>query len=536
MLGYPVDSMLKRYVAEAVAYMDEAMARAAYAVDGKLPPLPADMPFAMDEYRERFQQDFGTTSDTNDQKIRIGFVGSGFNSKAVLYLSHDMFRFFDPSKFEVHVFSFGPPDNAPFLQHAMRGVDWRQRVKQNAHFFHDCQGMKGDHVQAARFIHQHDIHILIEWDGYARQGERAQGLFALRPAPIQILHQEYLGTSGALYTDYLFTDVVTSPPETQELYTEKLIYMPNHFFSKGHAYQKEVKQATYRYSPKETPYRIGTGSPQENRCLAPPHVGPSTPSFVFCNFNKLLKANPDTIRSWIRILREVPDSVLCLLENPDVAIPYVRRFVHEAAGTSNNHNDPDSFVAGDGDALNDRIHFLSWEQNPFDHQKRNQDFCHSMLDSYPYNGHTVAQDALYGGVPIVTRSDGRDMCSRVSTSANLVLGLDEELNGQGLREYENHAIRIGNNQTVYKEIRDKLIATSLQRNPMHPYWDVARYVKNFETGLKAVWNNFLEGNPPQHIYIVETEEARKGTYDDEILANPPQGKIRRKGVHDDDEL
>lgn len=92
----------------------------------------------------------------------------------------------------------------------------------------------------------------------------------------------------------------------------------------------------------------------------------------------------------------------------------MRKFIHEAAGTSNGDADEDSFVPGDGDDLNDRIHFLPWERNPFDHQQRNHDFCNVMLDSYPYNGHTVAQDSLYGGVPIVTRSDGEDMCSRVS--------------------------------------------------------------------------------------------------------------------------
>ena len=83
-----------------------------------------------------------------------------------------------------------------FIKHGMRGVDWRERVKANVDHFHDCQAMKMDHIKAARFIHDKGIHVLIEWDGYARQGERAQGLFALRCAPIQILHQEFLGTSG----------------------------------------------------------------------------------------------------------------------------------------------------------------------------------------------------------------------------------------------------------------------------------------------------------------------------------------------------
>ena len=511
--------------------MDEPMARAAHAVDGQLPPLPDGLPFSVEEFRERFQKEF---SDAPNQRIRIGFVGSGVNSKAVLYLSHDMFRFFNPDQFEVHVFSFGPPDHEYFIQHGMRGVDWRKRVQANVDRFHDCQSMKGDHIKAARYIHDHDVHILIEWDGYARQGERAQGLFALRPAPIQILHQEYLGTSGGLYVDYLFTDLVSSPPEQQDLYTEKLIYMPNHFFSKGHAFQEEVQKPTYKYAPKEFPYRIGTGSPAENRCLSPANIGPKKPSFIFCNFNKLLKANPETIRSWIRILREVPDSMLCLLENPTVAIPYLRRFVHEAAGTSNGNNDPDSFVPGDGDALNDRIHFLPWEKNPFDYQKRNQDFCNVMVDSHPYNGHTVAQDSLYAGVPIITRSDGVDMSSLVTTSANIVLGLDQELNAYGgTREYEDIAIRIGNNITKYNEIRNSLIEKTLQRNPMHPYWDVARYVKNFETGLKTAWKIFLDGKAPQHIYVEETPEAKRGTYDDEIAAHPPMGKRGNQGVSDE---
>lgn len=533
MLGYPISPLLKRYVAESVAYMDELMARAAKAnADGSLPALPDDMPFDTSLARERFLREIATNPQ---RRIRVGFVGSGFNSKAVLYLSQDMFRFFDPSRFEIHVLSFGPADNPLFIQHGMRGVDWRERVKGNVDYFHDCLAMKlDDHVNAARYIHNQNIDILIEWDGFARQGERAQGLFALRPAPLQILHQEYLGTSGATYVDYLFTDAVTTLPTNEHLYTEKLIYMPNHFFSKGHAYQAEVKKPTYDYMPKKTPYEFGTGSPQENRCLAPSNANPTKISFVFCNFNKLLKANPDTIRSWIQILRRVPDSILCLMENPDVSMPYLRKFVHEAAGTSSNNSDPASFVPGDGDQLNSRIHFLPWAKNPFDHQMRNQDFCNVMLDSHPYNGHTVAQDALYGGVPIISRSDGDDMSSRVTTSASTVLGL-QELNAYGgPRQYEDIAVRIGTDEIFYREVRTRLIDSCLQRNPMHPYWDVARYVRNFESGLTTAWKYFLDGKQPQHITIEESSLAAQGTFDDEILANPPEGKTMRNGIVSDE--
>ena len=517
MLGYPVPPLLKRYVAEAVAFMDEPMARVTE--DGQLVPLPSDLPFDPMSERNKYIAE----AQSADFKLKVGFVGSGFNSKAVLYLSQDIFRFYDRSKIEMHVFSLGPPDNQNFIDIGMRGVDWRERVKGHVDHFHDVQTFKMDHMALARFIHEQGLHVLIEWDGYARQGERAQGLFALRPAPVQILHQEFLGTSGAQYVDYIVTDKVTSPPELESLYTEKFIYMPNHFFSKGHAVQSEVKKPTHEYKPKSDPYQIGTGSPQENKCLAGAKA--RDPTFVFCNFNKFLKNSPETMRSWIRILRETPGSILCLLENPETGTPYLRRFVHEATGSPTTYKDKDgnvfnTFDPVDGDDLNNRIFFLPWERNPFDHQSRNQDFCNVMLDSYPYNGHTVAQDSLYGGVPIVTRSDGDDMSSRVTTSANIVLGL-EELNAvNGPSQYEDIAIDLGTNSEKYHDIRRRLIDTALQRNPMHPYWDAHRYTKNLETGLFMAWEVFLAGKKPEHITIIETDLASRGTHDDILELHP----------------
>merc|ERR1712238_175882 len=136
------------------------------------------------------------------------------------------------------------------------------------------------------------------------------------------------------------------------------------------------------------------------------------------------------------------------------------------------------------------------------------------------NGHTTAQDALYGGVPIVTRSDGDDMASRVTTSANTVLGL-EDLNAyDGSRHYEDIAIELGNNQTKFKEVRRRLIDTARQTNPMHPYWDAPRYVKNIESGLTVAWERFLAGKEPDVIEVVESPETLKGTYDKILIANP----------------
>jgi protein O-GlcNAc transferase len=521
MLGYPnIDPMLKRFVAESFAIMDERLAR----VDStthQVTELPPHLPYNQTLRRA----DFVLDAVDPTFKIRVGFVSSGFNSKAVLYLAHDIFRFFDPQKFEIHIFSLGAPDNPAFIQLAMRGVDWRERVKANVDFFHDVQYLKDRHIDLAEFIYNQKIHILIEWDGYARQGLRAQGLFALKPAPILILHQEFLGTTGGTYVDYIVTDPIASPLLFENLYTEKFLYLPHHFFVKGHAVQAEIQSPSYDYSPHQDPYILGTGSPQSNRCLAPSIVGSANVSFVYCNFNKFLKYNPDTVRSWIDILRNVPNSILCLLENPASGVPFLQSFIQDVAETSDNN---------DGQDLNSRIHFLMWEANPFDHQKRNRDFCNIILDSHPYNGHTTAQDALYAGVPIVTRSDGVELSSRVTTSANIVLGLSE-LNGNSISEYVQIATKLGIDGSYFNDIRRRLIRTCLQRDPYHPYWDTRRYTKNLERGFEIIWQRYLAGLTPHHVTVIEDQDIERGSNDADIK-DADEVRRLRKNVYVRDEL
>jgi len=455
-----------------------------------------------------------------------------------LYLSHDLFRFFDPELVEIHVFSTGAPDHPQFIRQTMRGVDWRQRVIDTVDYFHDVREFDGDHIALARFIHDKEVQILIEWDGYARQGERAMGLMALRPCPVQILHQEFLATSGAQYVDYIVTDRVVSPVRLEGLYTEKFLYLPHHFFSKGHAVQAEVVPPKMEHVPKESSsaeFRLGVGRPQENACLASNPLGGNDQdeqavSFVYCNFNKFLKNNPETMRSWIRILQNVPNSILCLLENPTEGIPNLRQFVNDVtAEEGNGDDDHDRDATTSPSNINARIHFLPWEKNPFDHQQRSHSLCNAMLDSHPYNGHTTAQDALYAGVPIVTRSDGDDMASRVTTSSNVILSL-EELNAyNGIEEYENIAIRLGNDEEFFRSVRTKLIETCLQTNPMHPYWDVPRYVKNFEKGLVMVWENFLSGEKTDHVEVRDEDGWMEGgTTEEELVRREMKRREMRK--------
>lgn len=69
-------------------------------------------------------------------------------------------------------------------------------------------------------------------NGYTK-GARNE-IFALRPAPIQVMWLGFPGTSGAPFMDYIITDKVTSPLELADQYSEKLAYMPDTFFVGDH--------------------------------------------------------------------------------------------------------------------------------------------------------------------------------------------------------------------------------------------------------------------------------------------------------------
>lgn len=457
--------------------------------------LRAEHPSIQSPYTTHFHPSSSNT------KLKVGFVGAGFNSKAVLYLSQDIFRFYDTDKIEMHIFSVGPPDHPQFIQYTMRGVDWRTRVKQNVDYFHDVQHLNVP--QLAKFIHDdQQIHILIDWDGFARQGERAGGLFSLKPAPIQILHQEFLGTSGNPLMDYVISDLRVTPPELQSGFVEKIIYMPHHFFAKGHAmHPDDMSPPSLTYnnnnqSPNsKNEYRLGFGTPQYNKCTMP--SSQRQVDFVFCNFHKFLKLNPITMDAWLDILQQVPNSILCLLENPKEAVPNVKKYIKSKYGKD----------------MVDRVLFASWQKNPFDFQTYSKDLCNVVLDTHPYNGHTTAQDAMYGGVPMITRSDGKDMASRVTTSANILIGLDQYLNAPSIQNYVTKAVTLAKNSTLLEEVRSKLIESALKKNPMHPYWDMLRYVRNLEKGWFEAWKTYVDGKPKSHIYI---KDDGQGSYEEDV--------------------
>jgi predicted O-linked N-acetylglucosamine transferase (SPINDLY family) len=119
-------------------------------------------------------------------RIKVAYMSAGITTKALTYLTQNMFYFHDRSLFEVHVYATSKPDPAFFINTIMRGVDYRGKIQDGAEYFHEVHGKA--RADVIKMIKKQGIHILINWDGYAQNGAKIDGLFGLHPAPIQVSH------------------------------------------------------------------------------------------------------------------------------------------------------------------------------------------------------------------------------------------------------------------------------------------------------------------------------------------------------------
>jgi predicted O-linked N-acetylglucosamine transferase (SPINDLY family) len=295
----------------------------------------------------------------------------------------------------------------------------------------------------------------VDLNGYTK-GART-GLFASGLSPIQVNYLGYPGTLGAKFYDYIVADPVLIPPELQRFYKEKILYLPD-------AYQPNQPYVAVH---RATPTRTDEGLPSD--------------AFVFCNFNNNFKITPEVFTTWMRILRQVPDSVIWLLEDNEIAKANLLR---------------------EAEQLGIAAHRLIFARRVgLEQHLARQSLADLFLDTFPYTAHTTASDALRSGLPIVTRM-GLNFASRVAGSLLSAAGLPECI-VKSEQEYVGFAIDLACNPVKINAIKEKLqVGLSTCR-----LFDAERYVRNLEQGMLEIWQNHRNGFPPAHRYVQSVAHA-----------------------------
>ncbi len=330
------------------------------------------------------------------RKKRVAFISADFREHPVGYLLIGLIENLDKTKYETYGISLGIRDGSELFKRYRCAFDQYLDVQDKSS------------MEIARIMRSMEIDIAIDLSGYT-SGSRVD-ILSYRPAPVQAT---YLGFPGGLnlpYVDYLIADRITVPVEAQQHYQEKMLYLPHCYLPRD----TSVKPA-----PTTLP-RSEFGLPDDG--------------LVFCSFNHDYKINPPMFSAWMDLLRENPGSVLWLMKlNEDAQANLAKNADYFGV-------DPN------------RLRFATRVPRIEDHLAR---YRHAdvFLDTFPYNGHTTASDALLAGVPVVTLT-GNSFASRVASSLLHDMGKGDWCTND-IEEYKNkaraHLAKAGEKSVAQKE-------------------------------------------------------------------------------------
>lgn len=196
-------------------------------------------------------------------------------------------------------------------------------------------------------------------------------------------------------------------------------------------------------------------------------------AIVYCNFNQLHKIDPQTFKSWITIVKNVPESVLWLVRFPP-------------DGESNLRKTAQHLGLSD-----DRIIFTNIALKE-EHVRRGQ-LANVCLDTRLYNGHTTTLDVLWAGTPVVTFPN-ETFASRVAASLLTTLGCPE-LIAHDRQQYEQIAIRLGTDRDYLRSMRQKVWNARIES----PLFDCQQFAIELEMVFLRMWNCYSRNESTEHI-------------------------------------
>lgn len=373
----------------------------------------------------------------NRCKIHIGYFSAELHSHAVTLLIKGMIKQHDRSTFKITGYNIGP----------LVEDDVFKEVNQNFDEFNDASKLSDrELVLKARAA---EIDIAVDLSGFTRHGRPA--VFKARVAPIQINYLGYPGTMGTKIYDYIVADKVVIPDTIRKYFDEKIIYLPD----------------TYQVSDDSRP-RHHRNQSREKR-------GVRDGEFVFCAFNNLVKVTEQEASVWAKLLQYKEGSSLWIASSERAA---VKNFISFFVKRGIDHN---------------RIRVIPYSS--YAEYLETLSAADLFLDSFTFGAGATANDALWVGLPVVTKC-GQSYTSRMASSLLTTLDL-ENLITHTVAEYEEVAKRLSRSDSDLSKIRSQL----LDEQRRYELFDTERFTRNFESGLKRAYQRQSEKGEASDISV-----------------------------------
>lgn len=375
------------------------------------------------------------SSEARSSRIRIGYFSADFGDHPVTHLLAGVFEGHDREHFEVIGVAL-----------VKRQDSWRDRVSSGFDQLLDVQEKSDKEVVAlARAL---NLDIAVDLNGYTQHCRPE--IFAHRVAPIQVAYVGFLGTMGGRVIDYLVADKFLIPEKSRDFYSEKIVYLP-----------------CYQGNDNRTHVAGGIHSRSE---MGLPETG-----MVYCSFNSNYKITPDVFDVWANILRRVPGSVLWLFASNETAKINLWKEMEHRGVT------PERLIFAERLALEQHL--------------ARQCLADLFLDTFPYNAGATASNALRVGLPVLTLI-GKSFPGRYGASLLNAVGMPE-LAVPALDDYEELAVKLGNNQQALTNVKQKL-AKNLTGCEL---FSTKTFVRNLETSYMRMHERYRAGLSPDDICV-----------------------------------
>ena len=367
-------------------------------------------------FEKKFSRKSIVISPKKKKKIKIGYFSSDFRAHPVMYLFASILMLHDKSKFEIYLYSFVPKED-----------EYTEIAKTSGCVFKDIKNLTD--VEVVQLVRKDNIDIAIDLMGYTKN--HRMNIFSYRVAPLQIGYLGYPGTTGSKNIDYIIADNILIPKENEKFYTERIIRMPNCFQCNDN--KREISKKIISRSQFNLPEK----------------------GFVFTCFCANKKITINEFDVWMRLLKNIKGSVLWLYKSNKYS---AENLIKEAI---KRNVDPKSIIFAT------KLPLLK------DHLARYA-LGDLGLDTFNYNGHATTSDALWAGLPVLTKL-GKSYSARVSASLLNTIGL-KDLITYSIKEYEEKALYLAGNPDKLKILKSKL-AKSIKTSSLY---DSGLFTKQLE--------------------------------------------------------
>jgi protein O-GlcNAc transferase len=371
-------------------------------------------------------------------RVRVAYLSADFRDHPVSHLLVGMFEHHDRTRIETTAISFGESEPTPL----------RQRLEKAFDQFVDCRNISD--AEIARVLQEREIDIAIDLMGPTQSAR--PGIFAYRPAPIQAIYLGFAGSSGAPYMDYIIADRIVIPEKEQNLFREKVVYLPDTFMGTD----------SKRTIGDTTPSRADEGLPESG--------------FVFCAFSNTYKISPPIFDVWMELLRSIDNSVLWLANTNSATKDNLRREAKRRGVEP------------------ERIVFARRVEFNQDHLARHR-LADLFLDTQPLGAHSTVCDALWAGIPVLTCA-GASFGGRVAASVLSALGLSELVTND-IPSYRQRAFQLANDPHALKTLRARLAVHRTE----FPLFNTARFTRHIEAAYFSMWERYQKDEPPAALSV-----------------------------------